>query len=215
VIRRPRTLPEIIEFITTCGIRWCPCKGAQSVLRDHNLPTHTTDVSAWTSLPVDECRALVPIKEAFFGTWPPGPSMGGVGWHDALRRISTVPCRCRKSSCCACCAILCRPPHHSCMGACLACAKKATPWIDVLLPGWRHTLRTLGDALCRQAQALRAQPGVARSPRPVVASPPRRRIMSPHPGPRVVMTGPSGPTRAPRTRLPRRRMIAASTSGTR
>ena len=38
---------------------------------------------------------------------------------------------------------------------------KATQWIHVLLPVLRNTLRTLGDAPCRQIEALREQLGVA------------------------------------------------------
>jgi hypothetical protein len=30
---------------------------------------------------------------------------------------------------------------------------KATPWIHVLLPGWRNTLRTIGDAPSRSVEA--------------------------------------------------------------
>jgi len=93
---------------------------------------------------------------------------------------------------------------------------KATPWIHVLRPVWRNTLRTLGDAPCRQVETRRAQLGVAGSRLPVVASPAEAAdVVPPTAVPLVVMTGPSGPSRAPRTRLNRRRVRAARTSGPR
>jgi hypothetical protein len=48
---------------------------------------------------------------------------------------------------------------------------KATPWIHVLRPVWRNTLRTLGDAPCRRVEALRAHLGVEESSGPLEASP--------------------------------------------
>jgi len=46
---------------------------------------------------------------------------------------------------------------------------KATPWIHVLQPVLCHTLRSLGDAPCRSAGALRERLGVEAPPLPLEA----------------------------------------------
>jgi hypothetical protein len=92
---------------------------------------------------------------------------------------------------------------------------KATQWIHVLLPVLRNTLRTLGDAPCRQVEALRAQLGSAGASLPEdTTSAAEGPAVSPTVAPLVVMTVPSDPSRAPTTRLNRKRVIAARTSGT-
>jgi hypothetical protein len=72
---------------------------------------------------------------------------------------------------------------------------KATPWIHVLQPVLCHTLRSLGDAPCRSAGALRERLGVEAPLLPLEA---------PH----------AEEVRAPRTRLHRTGVIAARTRGT-
>jgi hypothetical protein len=88
---------------------------------------------------------------------------------------------------------------------------KATPWIHVLLPGLRHALRPVGDAPCRTLAALRVQLGVAAPPLAGDALPAAAGPAAP---PLFVMMGPSDPSRAPRTRLNRRLVIAARKGGT-
>src|SRR5215211_3359347 len=86
---------------------------------------------------------------------------------------------------------------------------KATQWIHVLLPVLRNTLRTLGDAPCRSVEALRSCLGEATS-LPVASAPSAVvQTATPAVGPLFVMTAPSDPSRAPQTRLNRKRVIAA------
>jgi hypothetical protein len=92
---------------------------------------------------------------------------------------------------------------------------KATQWIHVLLPVLRNALRTLGEAPCRHVEALREQLGMAVSPMSVKASPLEKgQAASPTAAPLFVTTVPSDPSRAPRTRLNRKRVIAVRKSGT-
>ena len=92
---------------------------------------------------------------------------------------------------------------------------KATPWIHVLLPVLRNTLRTLGDAPCRHVEALREQLGVACPPVPGDAVPAEEvQALPPTAAPLVVTTGPNDPFRAPTMRLNRKRVIAARKHGT-
>jgi len=90
---------------------------------------------------------------------------------------------------------------------------KATQWIHVLLPVLRNALRTEGDAPCRSVEALRAHLGeeaslpVASAPSAVVHA------ATPAGAPLFVMMAPSDPSRAPQTRLNRKRVIAARKSG--
>jgi hypothetical protein len=93
---------------------------------------------------------------------------------------------------------------------------KATPWIHVLLPVLRNTLRSLGDAPVRHVAALRARLGVE-VPAPPRNTPPAEAVQaaSPPAAPLLVMMAPSDPSRAPTMRLNRKRVIAARKSGTR
>jgi hypothetical protein len=92
---------------------------------------------------------------------------------------------------------------------------KATPWIHVLLPVLRDTLRTLGDAPCRHMEALRARLEVE-EPSPALEASPTEgaHAATPPAAPLFVMTAPSDPSRAPTTRLNRKRARAARTSAT-
>jgi len=92
---------------------------------------------------------------------------------------------------------------------------KATQWIHVLLPVLRNTLRTLGDAPCRSVEALRQRLGGEFSPL-ALASAAWADVPATTPAvaPLFVMTAPSDPSRAPKTRLNRKRAIAARKSGT-
>jgi hypothetical protein len=91
---------------------------------------------------------------------------------------------------------------------------KATQWIHVLLPVLRHALRTLGDAPCRSVEALRHPLGGEGAPRPLVPAPLEAvQAATPEAAPLFVMTAPSDPSRAPQTRLHRKRVLAARKSG--
>jgi Helix-turn-helix of DDE superfamily endonuclease len=91
---------------------------------------------------------------------------------------------------------------------------KATQWIHVLLPVLRHTLRALGDAPWRRVEALGERLGVELPHRPLEPSPAEEgRPTTPPVAPLFVMMVPSDPSHAPRTRLNRKRVIAARKSG--
>jgi hypothetical protein len=92
---------------------------------------------------------------------------------------------------------------------------KATPWIHVLLTVWRNTLRTLEAAPWRLVAALRTRLGVEGPSLPLETFPTEEvRAAAPPVAPLFVMTAPSAPSRASRTRLNSKRVIAASKSGT-
>src|SRR5262249_36965092 len=91
---------------------------------------------------------------------------------------------------------------------------KATQWIHVLLPVLRNALRTLGDAPCRSVAALRHHLGEAEVLLPLeAASSAVNHAATPAAAPLFVMTAPSDPFRAPPTRLNRKHVIPARTSG--
>ena len=97
---------------------------------------------------------------------------------------------------------------------------KANQWIHVLLPALLSALRTLGDAPARSLTALAQRLGVAAADTACVVVP----VEEPVPwasgsaapaAPLLPMTGPNGASPAPKTRLNRRRVIAARKSATR
>ena len=93
---------------------------------------------------------------------------------------------------------------------------KANQWIHVLLPVLLTALRTLGEAPARSLTALAQRLGVSEAdaasvvgsleeePAPVVVAP----VATPD-APLLPMTGPNGASSAPKTRLNRKRVIAA------
>ena len=93
---------------------------------------------------------------------------------------------------------------------------KANQWIHVLLRALLAALRTLGDAPARSLTALAQRLGVSEAdaasvvgsleeePAPVVVAP----VATPD-APLLPMTGPNGASSAPKTRLNRKRVIAA------
>jgi len=92
---------------------------------------------------------------------------------------------------------------------------KATPWIHVLLPVLCNTLRTLGDAPCRSLETLCERLGVEGPLLPRDAPPADEvRAITPPAVPLLVMMAPSDPSRAPKTRLHRKGVIAARKRGT-
>lgn len=188
------------------------------MLRYHDLPTHTTDVLDLTSLTVDEFRALVsPFEEAFLGYMADWTLHGRRRLARRYTTYKNCPLPTPEDRLLFILIYLKQNPTQLLHGRVFGMRQsKATHWIHVLLPVLRNTLRTLRDAPCRQVETLRAQLGVAGSLMPVVASPAEAAdVVPPTAVPLFVMTGPSGPSRAPRTRLNRRRVIAARKSGTR
>ena len=187
------------------------------MLRYHDLPTHTTDVLDLTSLTVDEFRALVlPFEEAFLEYMADWTLHGR---RRQARRYTTdknCPLPTAEDRLLFMLVSLKQNPTQLLHGRLFGMRQsKATQWIHVLLPVLRNTLRTLGDAPCRLVEALREQLGVAGSPLSVDASPAEEvQVVPPTAAPLFVMTGPSDPSRAPTTRLNRKRVIAARTSGT-
>src|SRR5918999_1203909 len=77
---------------------------------------------------------------------------------------------------------------------------KAAPWIHVLLPVLRDTLRTWGDAPGRHVETLRARLEVEEPPQALEASPGEAaHATTPPAAPLVVMMAPRDPARAPTT----------------
>jgi hypothetical protein len=89
---------------------------------------------------------------------------------------------------------------------------KVNQWVHTLFPVLLATLQTLGDAPCRTYDALAERLGtVLRAP----TDPPAAADNPAAPPPLFATTGPSAPSRAPRTRLNKPSTIAARKSGTR
>ena len=187
------------------------------MLRYHNLPTHTTDVVDLTSLTVDEFRALVPpFEEAFLGYMADWTLHGRRRLARRYTTYKNCPLPSAEDRLLFILVYLKQNPTQLLHGHLFGMRQsKATQWIHVLLPVLRNTLRRLGDAPCRQVEALREQLGVAGSPVPMEASAveecPTVALTTP---PLFVMTGPSDPSRAPTMRLSRKRIIAARKNGT-
>jgi hypothetical protein len=186
------------------------------MLRYRDLSTHTTEVLDLTSLTVEEFTALVPPSEAAFlddmadWTLP--------GRRRQARRYTTYkncPLPTPEDRLLFILIYLKQNPTQILHGRVFGMRQsKATQWIHVLLPVLRTALHTLGDAPCRHMEALRTRLGVEGSFLPPEASPVEEvPAAAPTALPLFVMTAPSDPSRAPRTRLNRKRAIAARKSG--
>lgn len=183
------------------------------MLRYRDRPTHTTDVVDLTSVTVDEFAALVPSFEAAFlaymadGTLP--------GRRRQARRYTTYqncPLPTPADRRLFVLVYLKQTPTQLLHGRLFGMRQsKATQWLHVLLPVLRNTRRTLGDAPWRRVEALREQLGVAEPPFPTQEAP----AAPPAAAPLFVTTAPSDPSRAPTTRLNRKRVRAARKSGIR
>jgi hypothetical protein len=99
---------------------------------------------------------------------------------------------------------------------------KANQWIPVLLPALLVALRALGDAPARSLTALAQRLGVSEADAATVVVPlaeepaPLATVPAAAPAsPLLPMTGPHGVSSAPKTRLNRRRVIAARKRTTR
>jgi hypothetical protein len=83
---------------------------------------------------------------------------------------------------------------------------KVNQWVHTLFPVLQVALRTMGDAPCRHHAALAERLGTAlTAPQPAATE---------TTSPLFATMAPSGPSRAPRTRLNKRSTIAARKSGT-
>lgn len=187
------------------------------MLRYGDLPTHTTDVLDLTSLTVDEFRALVPPFEAAFLGYMADWTLHGR--RRQARRYTTYqncPLPTPEDRLLFILVYLKQNPTQLLHGRLFGMRQsKATQWIHVLLPVLRNTLRTLGDAPSRSVEALHACLGVEVPSLALDPSPAEAGQGTPPPvAPLFVMTAPSDPSRAPTTRLNRKRVIAARKSGT-
>ena len=186
------------------------------MLRYRDLPTHTTDVLDLTSLTVAEFTALVPPFEQAFLSYMAAWTLHGR--RRQARRYTTYkncPLPTSEERLLFILVYLKQNPTQLLHGRLFGMRQsKATQWIHVLLPVLRNTLRNLGDAPCRHLEALRKQLEVAGAPVPLEASPAAEvPAAAPTAPPLFVMTAPSDPSRAPRTRLNRKRAIAARKNG--
>jgi len=186
------------------------------MLRYREIPTHTTEVLDLTSLTVDEFAALVPPFEAAFLDYMAKWTLHGR--RRQLRRYTTYancPLPTPEDRLLFILVYLKQNTIHLLHGRLFGMRQsKATQWIHVLLPVLRNTLRTLGDAPCRSVEALRARLGGEWPPVPLASAASEAVQAAPPEAARLfVMLAPSDPSRAPQTRLNRRRVIAARKSG--
>jgi hypothetical protein len=186
------------------------------MLRYRDLPTHTTEVLDLTSLTMDELTVLVPLFEEacldYMAEWTLH------GRRRQARRYTTsknCPLPTPEDRLLFILVYLKQHPTQLLHGRLFGMRQsKATPWIHVLGPVLRNTLRGLGDAPCRSVQAWRDRLGGASTSLPREASPADEVPgASPSAPPLVVMTAPSAPSRAPRTRRHRQRALAARKRG--
>jgi hypothetical protein len=208
---------SIIEFITIWVILCLSLKEAQAMLRYRDLSTSTTDVLDLTSLTVDEFTALVPPFEVAFLDYMADWTLHGR--QRQARRYTTYkncPLPTPEDRLLFILVYLKQNPTQLLHGRLFGMRQsKATQWIHVLLPVLRNTLRALGDAPSRSVEALHARLGVEVPSLPLPTSPAEAgQDTSPPVAPLFVMTAPSDPSRAPTTRLNRKRVIAARKSGT-
>ena len=92
---------------------------------------------------------------------------------------------------------------------------QANHWMQVLLPGLRHTLRAVGEAPCRSIEALRQRLGGELASLPLASAVSEAAPAAPPTAaPLLVMTAPSAPCRAPQTRLNSKRALAVRQSVT-
>src|SRR5215831_2084129 len=172
------------------------------MLRYRDIPTHTTEVLDLTSLTVDEFAVLVPPFEAAFLAYMAEWTLHGR--RQQARRYTTYtncPLPTPEDRLLFILVYLKQHPTHLLHGRVFGMRQsKATQWIHVLLPVLRNALRTMGDAPCRTLEALRQYLEGAVTPSEAVPA------STPAVVPLFVMTAPSDPSRAPRTRLHRKRV---------
>jgi Helix-turn-helix of DDE superfamily endonuclease len=187
------------------------------MLRYRDLPAHTSEVLDLTSLTVDEFTALVPpFEEAFVGYMADWTLHGRRRQARRYTTYKNCPLPTPEDRLLFMLVYLKQNPTQLLHGRLFGMRQsKATQWIHVLLPVLRNTLRALGDAPCRRVAALCERLGVE-VPHLVVEPSPAEEVRpaTPPVAPLFVMMAPSAPSRAPTTRLHRKRVIAARKSGT-
>lgn len=185
------------------------------MLRYRDISTHTTDVLDLTSLTVDEFTALVPPFEAAFLDYMAAWTLHGR--RRQARQYTTskhCPLPTPEDRLLFLLVYLKQNTIQMLHGRLFGMRQsKATQWIHVLLPVLRQTLRTLGEAPCRRVEALCERLGVEVPPLPWASSP-GEAVRPPTAAPLFVMTVPSDPSRAPKTRRNRKHARAARKSGT-
>ena len=186
------------------------------MLRYCGIPIHTTEVLDLTSLTVDEFAALVPpFEAAFLGYMAEWTLHGRRRQSRRYTTYTNCPLPTPEDRLLFILTYLKQNTIHLLHGRLFGMRQsKATQWIHVLLPVLRHTLRTSGDAPCRSVDALRQRLGGELPPLPLASAPSEAvQAATPDAAPLFVMTAPSDPSRAPQTRLNRKRAIAARKSG--
>ena len=186
------------------------------MLQYHDLPAHSSEVLDLTSLTVDEFTVLVPPFEAAFLGYMAEWTLHGQ--RRQSRRYTTYkncPLPTPEDRLLFILVYLKQNPTQLLHGRVFGMRQsKATQWIHVLLPVLRNTLRALGDAPCRSVKALCERLGVELPHLPLEPSPAEAvRPATPPMAPLFVMMAPSDPSRAPTTRLNRKRVTAARKSG--
>jgi hypothetical protein len=192
-------------------------------LRFADIQTRPIEVLDFTSLTVEEFRALVPSFETMFQA------------HMAAWRLDGQPRTARRYTTYKNCPLptpedrllfvlvyLKTYPLQVVQGRLFGMGQsKAHQWIHVLLVVLQATLRTLGDAPTRSVQALAQRLGVAEADMQAMVAPtpaPPTPADPPAPAPAsplVDTMGPSGASSAPRIRLSRRAVIVARKSAIR
>ena len=189
-------------------------------LRFADIQTRPSEVLDFTSLTVEEFRALVPPFEAVFQA------------HMAEWRLDGRPRTARRYTTYRNCPLptpeerllfilvyLKTYPLQVVQGRLFGMGqRKAHQWLHVLLVVLRATLRTLGDAPTRSVQALAQCLGVAEADVQTMVAPMSDPSMAPVPAaasPLSAMMGPNGASSAPRIRLSRRAVSAARKDPTR
>jgi hypothetical protein len=192
-------------------------------LRFADIQTRPIEVLDFTSLTVEEFRALVPSFETMFQA------------HMAAWRLDGQPRTARRYTTYKNCPLptpedrllfvlvyLKTYPLQVVQGRLFGMGQsKAHQWIHVLLVVLQATLRTLGDAPTRSVQALAQRLGVAEADMQAMVAPtpePPTPADPPAPAPASPLLdtmGPSGASSAPRIRLSRRAVIVARKSAIR
>jgi hypothetical protein len=192
-------------------------------LRFADIQTRPIEVLDFTSLTVEEFRALVPSFETMFQA------------HMAAWRLDGQPRTARRYTTYKNCPLptpedrllfvlvyLKTYPLQVVQGRLFGMGQsKAHQWIHVLWVVLQATLRTLGDAPTRSVQALAQRLGVAEADMQAMVAPtpaPPTPADPPAPAPASPLLdtmGPSGASSAPRIRLSRRAVIVARKSAIR
>ena len=196
-------------------------------LRFTDLRTRPLEVLDLTSLTLDEFRRLVPAFEAAFQA--PMAQWRFDGQPRTARRYTTYkncPLPTPEDRLLCILTYLKTYPLQVVQGRLFGMDQsKANQWIHVLLGVLQATLRALGDAPSRSLQALAQRLGGTEAEAAALVVPPEEPsfpveppVAAPTPAVRSPLSATMGrndASRAPRTRLSRRAVIAAGNSATR